>query len=418
MRHRRALNAAENDSNDKAVDSFLNYETVKYFTAEKHEVDRYRKALANYGAHAETLQLSLSVLTVGQAFIVTLGMTSVMLIAAYQVKSGNITVGDFVLINTFIAQLYVPLNFLGTSYKMVKQYLTDLENMFELLEETPEVGADELETVTEVKSGEIRFENVQFGYENENGVTRPILKGVSFTVPSGNQLAIVGPSGGGKTTINRLLFRFYDPTAGKIFIDSKDISTMNQRILRKSVGIVPQDTVLFNDTIDYNIRYGDFEATEGQVMEAARTANILERIEEFPEGWATKVGERGLRLSGGEKQRVSIARCILKNPRIVVFDEATASLDVRSERAIQANLKSAFRGKKITRIVLAHRLSTIVDSDEIIVLKDGVIIEQGTHEQLLKLGGEYQSMWSKQISSSADTSNIDVDQAVEEDGPE
>jgi ABC-type transport system involved in Fe-S cluster assembly fused permease/ATPase subunit len=390
---RQEMNAAENDANDKAVDSLLNYETVKYFSAEQHEIDRYKTSLDRYNEQAQKSQASLAVLNVGQSLLISVGQLAVMLLAAEQVGKGNMTVGDFVLVNTYVLQLYVPLNFLGTSYRMIKQSLVDLENMFDLLKEDPAIKDVPNPVPFEPQSGEIEFQDVKFQYNDD----RKILKGVSFKVPSGKQLAIVGPSGAGKTTINRLLFRFYDPTEGRILIDGVDIKQVKQTELRKYVGIVPQDTVLFNDTVRYNIQYGDFEASDTKVVEAAQTAQILKKIEEFPSGWDTKVGERGLRLSGGEKQRVAIARSVLKNPPIMIFDEATASLDTNTEREIQENLRQAFKGKTTT-VVLAHRLSTIVDSDEIIVLKDGVIVERGTHEELLELNGEYATLWNRQSS--------------------
>jgi ABC-type transport system involved in Fe-S cluster assembly fused permease/ATPase subunit len=368
---------------------------VKYFSAEQHEIDRYKVSLDKYNEQAQKSQASLALLNVGQSFLISIGQLAVMLMAAQQVGKGAMTVGDFVLVNTYVLQLYVPLNFLGTSYRMIKQSLIDLENMFDLLKEEQNIKDVENPLSFEPKSGEIEFQDVKFQYNDE----RKILKGVSFKVPAGKQLAIVGPSGSGKTTINRLMFRFYDPTEGRVLIDGVDISQIRQTDLRKYVGIVPQDTVLFNDTVKYNVQYGDFDSSETRVMEAAQTAQILNKIEEFPSGWDTRVGERGLRLSGGEKQRVAIARSVLKNPPIMIFDEATASLDTTTEREIQDNLRHAFKGKTTT-IVLAHRLSTIVDSDEIIVLKEGVIVERGTHEQLLELDGEYATLWHKQSAGS------------------
>ncbi|KAL0478499.1 ATP-binding cassette, subfamily B [Acrasis kona] len=404
---RQEMNTAENEANDKAVDSLLNYETVKFFSAEQHEIDRYRDSFAKYNAQAQKSQASLAILNVGQSLLISVGQLSVMLMAAQQVGKGNMTVGDFVLVNTFVLQLYVPLNFLGTSYRMIKQSLTDLENMFDLLNEVPSVKDVPKPLEFHPQSGEIEFQDVKFKYNDE----REVLKGISFKVPAGKQLAIVGPSGAGKTTINRLLFRFYDPTQGRILIDGIDISKVRQSDLRKYVGIVPQDTVLFNDTVRYNVQYGNFEAGDQEVNEAAQTAQILKKIEEFPMGWETKVGERGLRLSGGEKQRVAIARSVLKRPPVMIFDEATASLDTNTEREIQDNLRAAFKGRTTT-VVLAHRLSTIVDSDEIIVVKDGLIVERGPHEDLLKLSGEYRLLWDKQSASSSVVKKEEKEQVV------
>jgi len=397
---RQEMNSAENEANDKAVDSLLNYETVKFFSAEQHEINRYKNSLDKYNEQAQKSQASLAILNVGQSLLISIGQLSVMLMAAQQVGKGNMTVGDFVLVNTFVLQLYVPLNFLGTSYRMIKQSLIDLENMFDLLNEVPAVKDVPSPLEFHPKSGEIVFENVKFQYNDE----REILKGISFKVPAGKQLAIVGPSGAGKTTINRLMFRFYDPSEGRILIDGVDISRVRQSDLRKYVGIVPQDTVLFNDTVRYNIQYGDLEAGDEEVNQAAETAQILKKIEEFPSGWETKVGERGLRLSGGEKQRVAIARSVLKSPPVMIFDEATASLDTNTEREIQDNLRAAFKGRTTT-VVLAHRLSTIVDSDEIIVVKDGTIVERGSHEDFLEMNGEYKLLWDKQSTSTASKKN-------------
>ncbi len=360
-----------------------------------------------YNQQAQKSQASLAVLNVGQSALISVGQLSVMLLAAWQVGKGNMTVGDFVLVNTYVLQLYVPLNFLGTSYRMIKQSLIDLENMFDLLKEDPQIKDVEDPLPFEPKSGEIEFKDVKFQYNDE----REILKGISFRVQAGKQLAIVGPSGSGKSTISRLLFRFYDPRQGQILIDGVDISQVKQADLRKYVGIVPQDTVLFNDTVKYNVQYGDFDSPESRVVESAETAKILNKIEEFPQGWETKVGERGLRLSGGEKQRVAIARSVLKNPPIMIFDEATASLDTNTEREIQDNLREAFKGKTTT-VVLAHRLSTIVDSDEIIVLDEGRIVERGTHEELLQIKhGVYKKLWKKQ--SSAKLPKVKSDVAID-----
>jgi ABC-type transport system involved in Fe-S cluster assembly fused permease/ATPase subunit len=397
-KYRRDMNKFENDANDKAIDSLLNYETVKYFGAEKHEADRYRHAIDLYTEQAQKSTSSLAVLNVGQSAIISLGQLAALMLCASQISKGRMSVGDFVLINTFILQLYIPLNFLGTSYRMIKQSLVDMESMFDLLKEKPDIKdlPDAKDFIPQ--GGEVVFENVRFKYNADS--ENEVLKGVSFAVKPGKQLAIVGSSGGGKTTINKLLFRFYDPTEGRILVDGQDISKVKQDSLRKYIGIVPQDTVLFNDTIRYNIHYGNFEASESEVVRAAEIAAILPKIESFDQGWDTKVGERGTRLSGGEKQRVSIARAVLKNPPIVVFDEATSALDSITEKQIQEKLKEVFKGKTTT-IVLAHRLSTIIDSNEIIVLKDGKIAERGTHEELLEMNGEYKKMWDKQNSKQA-----------------
>jgi len=412
-KYRRDMNKYENDANDKAVDSLLNYETVKYFGAERHEADRYRHALDLFTIQAQKSTSSLALLNVGQSAIICIGQLAVMLLCASQVSKGKMTVGDFVMINTFILQLYSPLNFLGTSYRMIKQSLVDMENMFDLFKEKPDVrdvpGAEDFVP----QGGEVVFENVRFKYSSES--ENEVLKGVSFTIKPGKQLAIVGTSGGGKTTINKLLFRFYDPTEGRILVDGQDISQVTQQSIRQCIGIVPQDTVLFNDTIRYNIQYGDFTANDMKVVQAAEIAAILPKIESFEKGWDTVVGERGTRLSGGEKQRVAIARAVLKNPQIVVFDEATSALDSTTEKQIQDKLSEVFKGKTTT-IVLAHRLSTIIDSDEIIVLKDGVIAERGTHEQLLEQNGEYKILWDKQSTKTLKSPDPDAEKQDEKQG--
>jgi len=387
---RRAMNEQESDSKDKAVDSLLNFETVKYFGAEEHEIKRYNVALEKYSEANEKSQWSLAMLNVGQSFIIAIGQLGVMLITAWQVGQGKMTVGDFVLVNTFMLQLYVPLNFLGTSYRMIKQSLIDMEQMFDLLREQPTIVDVPHPVPCNISKGEVVFENVHFSYNDKQ-----VLKGVNFTLKPGKQLAIVGPSGSGKSTITKLLYRLYEPNSGTITIDGVDISQVEQSKLRQRIGIVPQDCVLFNDTIKYNIQYGNLDAGDDQVAEAARVANILNTIENMTEGWNTKVGERGLRLSGGEKQRVAIARVVLKDPVVLVCDEATSALDTNTEREIQENLKDLFKNKT-SSIILAHRLSTIVDSDEIIVLKDGIIAERGTHDDLLALNGEYARLWYKQ----------------------
>ena len=395
LKFRKTMNAKDSEANSKAIDSFLNFETVKYFNNEEHEYSRYDEALAGYEKAAVTSQSSLSLLNLGQGTITTVGLVFVMLLAAQGVVSGHNTVGDFVLVNTFLIQLYLPLNFLGFVYREIKRSLVDMDKMFELLEHKPDVvdvaNAQELK----VGPGQIDFENVSFGYSAERG----ILKNISFQVPPGKTVAIVGPSGSGKSTISRLLFRFYDVDQGRITIDGQDIRDVSQLSLRKAIGVVPQDTVLFNDTISYNIHYGNPEAPWEQVQEAAQLAQIHGFVESLPKGYETEVGERGLKLSGGEKQRVAIARTILKSPRILIFDEATSALDSHTEKEIQESLREV--SKERTTLVVAHRLSTIIDADEILVLRQGKIVERGRHEELLKLGGEYSAMWKKQQKSEA-----------------
>eukprot|EP01080_Neovahlkampfia_damariscottae_P009771 gene9771-2098_t len=394
---RREMNKNENQANEKAVDALINYETVKYYTAEEHEKARYQKSLEGYNYSAQKSTVSLGVLNVGQAIIIALGTTGVMLLTAYEVTIGNTTVGDFVLVNTFMLQIYTPLNFLGTAYRLIKQALVDMEQMFDLLKQNPDVKDPENPLEFNPTKGEIVFDNVVFGYGDDE--SNPVLKGVSFKVPAGKQLAVVGSSGAGKSTLGKLLFRFYDVTSGSIRIDGVDISDVKQSDLRRHIGIVPQDTVLFNDTIRYNINYGNQNASDIEVQEAATVAKVSKFIEKLPEGWETKVGERGLRLSGGEKQRVAIARAVLKNPPIMLFDEATSALDTNTEKEIQDSLRDVFKGKTTT-IILAHRLSTIIDSDEIIVMKNGQIAERGDHDSLLELNGEYALLWNKQMQKS------------------
>jgi ATP-binding cassette subfamily B protein len=387
---RRNMNESDTEANTKAIDSLLNYETVKYFSAETREAERYDRTVERFERASVKTYTSLAVLNTGQAIIFTLGLTSTMLMCAVGVRNGTHTVGDFVMINAMMIQLYQPLNFMGMVYREIKQAIIDIEKMFGVLNRNPEVkdipGAKPLL----VTSGAVRFDDVRFAYDPE----RPILKGLSFEVPAGKTVAIVGPSGAGKSTISRLLFRLYDVSGGTISIDGQNIREVTQASLRRSIGMVPQDTVLFNDTIRYNIRYGRWDATDEEVEEAARMAQIDPFIRMSPKGYETEVGERGLKLSGGEKQRVAIARTVLKAPPILLLDEATSALDSHTEQEIQDALEKVSQGR--TSLVIAHRLSTIVGADEIIVLDQGRIAERGTHGQLLAAGGLYASMWNRQ----------------------
>src|SRR5881394_787481 len=387
---RRKMNDSDTEANTKAIDSLLNYETVKYFGAEAREAQRYDRSMERYEEASVKTYTSLAVLNTGQAIIFTAGLTAIMLMCAAGVRNGTNTVGDFVLVNAMMIQLYQPLNFMGMVYREIKQAIIDIEKMFNVLARNPEIKDVPGARPLIVTSGNLRFEDVRFSYDPE----RPILKGLGFEVPAGKTVAIVGPSGAGKSTISRLLFRLYDVSSGKILIDGQDIRNVTQASLRASIGMVPQDTVLFNDTIRYNIRYGRWDAGDAEVEEAAALAQIDGFIRIAPDGYETEVGERGLKLSGGEKQRVAIARTILKGPPILLLDEATSALDSHTEREIQDALDKVSRNR--TTLVIAHRLSTIVGADEILVLDQGVIAERGTHHQLLLKNGLYASMWNRQ----------------------
>jgi ATP-binding cassette, subfamily B, heavy metal transporter len=392
---RRKMNDSDTEANTKAIDSLLNYETVKYFGAEEREATRYDRSMARYEQASVKTYTSLALLNTGQAVIFTAGLTATMLMCAFGVRSGHNTVGDFVMVNAMMIQLYQPLNFMGMVYREIKQAIIDIEKMFEVLERNPEVRDLSGATPLVVSTGHVRFEDVRFAYDAE----RPILKGLSFEVQPGKKVAIVGPSGAGKSTISRLLFRLYDISGGRITIDGQDIRDVTQASLRAAIGMVPQDTVLFNDTIRYNIRYGRWDASDAEVEEAARLAQIDGFIRLSPMGYETQVGERGLKLSGGEKQRVAIARTVLKAPPILVLDEATSALDSHTEHEIQEALERVSRNR--TSLVIAHRLSTIISADEIIVLDQGRIAERGTHGQLLASGGLYASMWNRQREAEA-----------------
>ena len=387
---RRRMNDSDTEANTKAIDSLLNYETVKYFSAEEREATRYDRSMERYERASVKTYTSLAVLNIGQNVIFTIGLTATMLMCAIGVRNGTNTVGDFVMVNAMMIQLYQPLNFMGMVYREIKQAVIDIEKMFGMLARNPEVKDVPGAKALVVTSGRVQFDDVHFAYDPE----RKILQGLSFEVPAGKTVAIVGPSGAGKSTISRLLFRLYEVSGGRILIDGQDIREVTQRSLRGSIGMVPQDTVLFNDTIRYNIRYGRWEATDAEVEEAARLAQIDAFIRRSPQGYETEVGERGLKLSGGEKQRVAIARTILKEPPILVLDEATSALDSHTEREIQDALEGVSRGR--TSLVIAHRLSTIVGADEIIVLDRGRIVERGTHADLLAQDGLYASMWNRQ----------------------
>jgi ATP-binding cassette subfamily B protein len=389
---REQMNRQDQDAAQKAMDSLLNFETVKYFTAERREAVRYDGAMAGYEEAAVRTATSLAWLNAGQAIIITIGLAAVMAMAAVGVMDGRFTVGDFVMVNAYVIQITMPLNFLGTVYREIRQALVDMRAMFGLLDQPAEIADAPDARPLRVSGGAVRFASVDFAYDPD----RPILKGVDFEVPAGRTLAVVGPSGAGKSTISRLMFRFYDVTGGAVTIDGQDIRAVTQASLRAAIGVVPQDTVLFNDTIGYNIAYGAEDATPARVEAAARAARIHDFVMGLPQGYETQVGERGLKLSGGEKQRVAIARTILKNPAILILDEATSALDTRTERDIQEELRAL--GRDRTVIMIAHRLSTVVDADEIVVMDAGRIVERGRHAQLLAKGGRYAEMWRMQES--------------------
>jgi ABC-type transport system involved in Fe-S cluster assembly fused permease/ATPase subunit len=389
IRFRREMNSADEVAASRAVDSLLNYETVKYFNAEEVEASRYDAAMERYETMAVRSRTSLSVVNIGQGSIIAIGLMLVMMMAGTDIQAGRLTIGDFVAVNTYLLQLYLPLNFLGWVYRELRQALVDMERMFGLFQEKPGIADKQGAPDLKISGGELVFDNVHFSYGN-----RPILKGVSFRVPPGKRVAIVGPTGSGKTTISRLLFRFYDPALGAVRLDGQDLRDVRQASLRAAVGVVPQDTVMFNASIGYNIGYGCSDAGLDEIKAAARMAAIDGFIDALPDGYDTMVGERGLKLSGGEKQRVAIARAILKKPSIFLFDEATSALDSRTEKEIQQALDTVSESQ--TTLVIAHRLSTIVNADEIIVLADGEIAERGTHGALLHKNGLYAQMWDRQ----------------------
>ena len=392
LQFRRRMNAADNAVSTKLIDSLLNFETVKYFNNEEHEYRRLFESLDQYEIESIKNQYSLSYLNIFQTVVIMTGITIMLSMSAFDIRAGNITIGGFVVINAYMLQLYQPLNFFGTVYREIRQSLTDMENLFTLWEEKPNLR-DGAEKLLEIEEASIRFENVSFDYD----ARRTIIKDISFEVPNGKKVALVGPTGAGKSTISRLLFRFYDPKQGDVYINNQNIKDISQQSLRKHIGVVPQDTVLFNDTIYYNISYGNPNANEEEIYNAAKSADIHNFIINLPDGYQTIVGERGLKLSGGEKQRVAIARAILKNPSIFFFDEATSALDSTTEKEIQKNLQAISKNR--TTLVIAHRLSTAADADEILVLEQGEITERGNHEELLSKKGKYSEMWNKQKSS-------------------
>lgn len=402
IKFRRRMNETDSQANTRAIDSLLNYETVKYFGNEEHEAERFDRSLARYEKAAVLSKSSLSLLNIGQAAIIGTGLVIMMLMAGNGVVAGELTIGEFTMVHIYLMQLFQPLNFLGFVYREIKQSLIDMEAMFNLLHVEQEISDPPDSEPLKIGPGEVSFENVSFGYDSRRG----ILKQVSFNVAPGKTLAIVGSSGAGKSTVSRLLFRFYDVDEGAIKIDGQDIRSVTQNSVRASIAIVPQDTVLFNDTILYNIGYGRPDASVGEIENAAKTAALHDFILKMPDGYQTIVGERGLKLSGGEKQRVAIARAILKQPKILIFDEATSALDTRTEREIQAALKAVSANH--TTLVIAHRLSTVVDADEIVVFEQGEIIERGTHEELLADGETYAAMWQRQQEAESEKSSDEI----------
>ncbi len=401
MKFRRRMNEADENAATRAVDSLLNYETVKYFNAEEIEANKFSQALKRYEDAAVISRTSLSMVNVGQGLIIAIGLVIVMGLAGHDIKEGNLSIGSFVVVNTYLIQLYLPLNFLGYIYREIRQSLADMERMFSLLTEDPDINDTQEAAPLSVKGGQIIFDNVTFSYG-----PRVVLKGVSFHVEPGKRVALVGPSGAGKSTISKLLFRFYDPDEGDIRIDGQSIKDVQQSSLRSAISMVPQDTVLFNTDIAANISYGKEDASMEEIRKAAKLASLADFIETLPEGYQTRVGERGLKLSGGEKQRVAIARAILKNPTIYLFDEATSALDSRTEKQIQASLNAISVDR--TTLIIAHRLSTIVSCDEILVLVDGEIVERGTHRNLLAQKGVYEAMWLRQASEQAEQAELSV----------
>ena len=390
LEFRRRMNERDSQANTRAIDSLLNFETVKYFGNEEHEARRFDRAMAGYEDASVKSQTSLALLNIGQAVVITTGLTLVMYLAGVGIVEGRMTVGDFVMVNTYLMQLYQPLNFFGFVYREIKQGLIDIEKMFELLRVETDIEDAPDARPLRLAGGEIRFDGVSFGYDER----RPLFDRLSFVIPAGATVALVGTSGAGKSTIGRLLYRFYDVEEGAILIDGQDLRGVTQASLHAAIGVVPQDTVLFNDSIYYNIAYGRPGASPAEVEDAARLAHIHDFVMGLPDGYQTMVGERGLKLSGGEKQRVAIARTVLKNPRVLVFDEATSALDSRTEDEIQGNLEALSRGR--TTLVIAHRLSTVTDADEILVLEEGHIVERGRHSRLLAKRGRYAEMWNRQ----------------------
>jgi len=393
---RKRMNEKDTDANQKAIDSLLNYETVKYFDAEEREAARYDESMRGYQQAALTTSYSLAFLNFGQSLLITAGLVIVMVMAAIGVQNGDLTVGDFVMVNAYMIQITMPLNFLGTVYREIRQSLIDMGEMFDLLQYEREVEDKPDAVPLNIAGGAVSFDAIDFSYDDE----RQILKGLNLSVAAGETVAVVGPSGSGKSTIGRLMFRFYDVTGGALRIDGQDVREVTQKSLHRNIGIVPQDTVLFNDTIGYNIAYGRHDASEAEVIEAAKAAKIHEFITGLPDGYDTQVGERGLKLSGGEKQRVGIARTLLKNPPLLLLDEATSALDTDTERDIQESLRQMSEGRTV--ITIAHRLSTVVDADKIVVLDEGTIVEEGTHDELLARDGRYAHMWQRQSSGDED----------------